>query len=200
VGVILFSNEELNFLMDETLFPLKRTVSDKIIDIFDDVESRIRKEILSAKIDFPDNFLLKNGKISRGENYNNQPYIVLDFPRSFDRNNIFTYRTIFWWGNYFSNSIIFSGSIYKTYENKILNGIDTIRNKGWLISFYSTPWKLEVGINGLSHIQEYSNQQIKDHLKKQGFINITRIHKISEYQTLPLNSSIFFHDLLDLLF
>lgn len=39
-------------------------------------------------------------KISKGENYLQLPYLILDYPAIFEKNNIFALRTFFWWGNF----------------------------------------------------------------------------------------------------
>src|ERR1700748_624599 len=41
-------------------------------------------------------------KVSRGENYKGLPWIVLDYPRIFGREDVLAVRTLFWWGHYFS--------------------------------------------------------------------------------------------------
>jgi hypothetical protein len=51
-------------------------------------------------------------KISKGENYQGLPYLILDFPRLFNKEDIFAIRTMFWWGNFFSITLHLSG-IYK---------------------------------------------------------------------------------------
>ena len=50
-------------------------------------------------------------KIAKGENYLQLPYVLLDYPRCFDKENIFAIRTMFWWGNFFSITLHLSGSI-----------------------------------------------------------------------------------------
>src|SRR6266511_3807431 len=41
-------------------------------------------------------------KISKGENYKGLPYLILDHPRYFGKDNVFAIRTLFWWGHFFS--------------------------------------------------------------------------------------------------
>jgi hypothetical protein len=51
-------------------------------------------------------------KISKGENYRGLPYVMLDYPRIFGKEDVFAIRTMFWWGHYFSVTLHLKG-IYK---------------------------------------------------------------------------------------
>jgi len=63
-------------------------------------------------------------KISKGENYLQLPYLILDYPAIFEKNNIFALRTFFWWGNFFSINLHVSG-IYKTaFQDTLLKNIN----------------------------------------------------------------------------
>jgi hypothetical protein len=49
------------------------------------------------------------GKISKGENYQGLPWVMLDYPASFSRDRVFAVRTFFWWANFFSITLHVSG-------------------------------------------------------------------------------------------
>src|SRR5205085_6252317 len=51
----------------------------------------------NAKI-FPAEVAAISPKISKGENYLGLPWLMLDYPRYFDKENIFAIRAMFWWG------------------------------------------------------------------------------------------------------
>ena len=42
-----------------------------------------------------------NPKISKGENYLGLPYVMLDYPRIFGKEDVLAIRTMFWWGHAF---------------------------------------------------------------------------------------------------
>ncbi|MEI9808974.1 MAG: hypothetical protein WDO16_14545 [Bacteroidota bacterium] len=58
-------------------------------------------------------------KISKGENYKGLPYLVLDYPRYFEKDNHFAVRSMFWWGNFFSSTLHLSGIYKKKYTSAI---------------------------------------------------------------------------------
>ena len=48
-------------------------------------------------------------KISKGENYKGLPYVMLDYPRIFGREDVLAIRTMFWWGHAFSVTLHLKG-------------------------------------------------------------------------------------------
>ena len=50
-------------------------------------------------------------KLSKGEKYNDLPWVILDYPALFSKTDVFALRTMFWWGNFISITLHLSGSI-----------------------------------------------------------------------------------------
>jgi hypothetical protein len=72
-------------------------------------------------------------KISKGENYEGLPYVMLDYPRCFSKEDVCAIRTFFWWGNFFSITLHLKGK-YKTQHEQVI--ADAIRrgvlNDAWI--------------------------------------------------------------------
>ncbi len=58
-------------------------------------------------------------KISKGENYEGLPWVMLDYPRYFKGNDVFAIRCFFWWGNHVSITLQLSGKFKTFYSNAI---------------------------------------------------------------------------------
>jgi hypothetical protein len=54
-------------------------------------------------------------KISKGENYRGLPYVMLDYPRLFGREDVLAIRTFFWWGHAFSVTLHLKGEYRETW-------------------------------------------------------------------------------------
>lgn len=100
----MFSDKEFNYLSDQDFLITKRVITDKVITLFSELEGELKQLVNSQDFSFPSGTLSKSGKISKGENYRGLPYVILDYPRLLKKDNIFAYRTIFWWGNFFTNT------------------------------------------------------------------------------------------------
>jgi hypothetical protein len=79
-------------------------------------------------------------KISKGENYHGLPYVVLDYPRCFDKENIFAVRTLFWWGNFFSLTLHLKGTYKKSCEENIAAYYPLLKKEGFYICVAADEW------------------------------------------------------------
>ncbi|PZP49006.1 MAG: hypothetical protein DI598_08905 [Pseudopedobacter saltans] len=80
---------------------------------------------------------IKTPKISKGEQYEGLPYLMLDYPRMFSSNDTFAVRSFFWWGNYFSISLLLTGSSQTKLEQYLLNHPSL---QTWHLDMSDTPW------------------------------------------------------------
>ena len=60
-----------------------------------------------------------NGKITRGDNYNGFPYVLLDYPNLFSRDEIVAARNMVWLGNGFHCTLHVRGSFGVTLAEKV---------------------------------------------------------------------------------
>ncbi len=194
-----FSLDELEFLSDSEIFPLQWSLLEKLTRHLNEIEKNINLECSNSNFSFPEEVLINKGKISRGNNYNNQPYLVLDYPRFFEKNNIFCLRTIFWWGNYFSNAIILSGSMLDRYQYSIIRNFSELKNSKWYFSINKNPWKLEINKENYCKVKDLDKSSITNHVRAYHYIKITDIYPLSKYDELPKTSVIFLKKILGLI-
>ncbi len=79
-------------------------------------------------------------KISRGENYLGLPYLILDYPRIFRREDSFAIRSMFWWGRYFSSTLHLAGSFREQALERLAGSYPLLAEKGYFISIHQDPW------------------------------------------------------------
>lgn len=190
-----FSKEEFQLLKNHQFFDYKARITTKVLALFSGIENNIRNEITSTKHPFPDLINSAPSKISKGENYLNCPYIVLDYPRIYSRENIFALRTIFWWGHYFSNAFIIAGHSYHRYLPRFLDMSGDLKNKNWYLCIFRTPWKLEKASWNYVKLSKLSEKEIRNYLKKYSFIKIARIYSLDQYKKLDGETLHFLTDL-----
>jgi hypothetical protein len=83
-------------------------------------------------------------RISKGENYKGLPYVVLDYPRSFGREDVFAIRTLFWWGNYFSVTLHLKGRYKDMFLESIREHISVLAGAGFHIGISDDEWRHEL--------------------------------------------------------
>ena len=109
---IQLSPEETELVQNTEWILNKHIITKKVYDMFGDLSLLLKNEAEVNSYLFPPNIQSQSGKISKGENYQLLPYVILDYPAFFGKDKIFAVRTMFWWGNFFSVTLHLSG-IYK---------------------------------------------------------------------------------------
>jgi hypothetical protein len=84
-----------------------------------------------------------NPKISRGENYQGLPWVMLDYPRFFGREDIFAIRTLFWWGHTFSVTLHLKGSYRDLYGPVIERNWAVLAAAGFHAGVSADEWRHE---------------------------------------------------------
>lgn len=82
-----------------------------------------------------------SAKISRGEQYLGLPYVVLDYPRLFHKDEIFACRTFFWWGRFFSITLHLAGTQLDQYRDALLPLQSALAAEGWYACISDDPWQ-----------------------------------------------------------
>jgi len=103
VANLEFTPNEFCTINDSAFLENKATALSKIEHAFGALYA-----VMHANNDMP--VKSNNGKISKGENYIGLPYMVLDYPRIYDKQNICAVRTMFYWANFFSCTLHVGGS------------------------------------------------------------------------------------------
>jgi len=107
----------------------------------------------------PDAIFTSSPKIYKGENYLSLPYVLMDYPRVFFKEDVFAIRSFFWWGNYFSITLHLSGKYFQYFKNNIADNLykdDTlficINEEQWAHHFEETNYKPIKAIDSAENI------------------------------------------------
>ncbi len=95
----MFSEEESIWLNDADWFPRKREMMDRLAGGLESLRIAMASDPWIAAIAWPAGTDCSIGKLSRGENYQGQPWMLLDFPRKMSKEGISGFRTLFLWGH-----------------------------------------------------------------------------------------------------
>lgn len=84
-------------------------------------------------------------KISRGEKYQDLPYLVLDYPRIFSSAGIVAIRSFFWWGHYFSITLHLQGTYLQFHLPRLQELVAEGFYPDFLIQTTGDMWQHELG-------------------------------------------------------
>lgn len=105
-----FSPSELSVLHDKAFFEIKHQIVHKWEHFLSFLAENIQKWISTLPDSpLPDEVKNTSPKISKGENYQGMPYMVLDYPRYFGKENTCAFRNILLWNRGLYSTWFFEG-------------------------------------------------------------------------------------------
>jgi len=161
----------------------KNKIVKKAQRLFEEVQQNIVDYVGAEPGIFPRQVLDSSAKISKGENYLGLPWLMLDYPRHFKKENIFAIRTMFWWANFFSTTLHLSGAYSQQYGNTIVNKYDDLVKNQFFICVHQEQWHHHLQKENYIAVEEVSKIDFSRLIKKATFIKIARKLELSEWDT-----------------
>jgi hypothetical protein len=116
---VRLSEEEMQLVQNSGWILTKHGIIDKVYHMFGGLAGAMQQSLPLHHHEWPAKVLESTPKISKGEQYERMPYVVLDYPRVFSKEDVLAVRTFFWWGNYFSCTLHLKGKYAKLYYENI---------------------------------------------------------------------------------
>ena len=189
------TEKELLILQDADFLLTKAAVLKKITELFGHTREELKRCVENSNFSFPNGTGLLNGKISKGENYKNLPYMVLDYPTLFSKNSIVAYRTMFWWGNFFSATLHLEGIALYYYRNSIIINLDKLLKKDVYVGVGDTPWQYHYEEDNYSLLNEVH----RDFITNSKFLKLSKKIELKKWNDVPEFSTNFFELMLSIL-
>jgi len=161
----------------------KNLIIKKAQRLFEEVQQNIVDYVNAKSGIFPREVLDSSAKISKGENYLGLPWLMLDYPRHFKKENIFAIRTMFWWANFFSTTLHLSGSYSRRFGDTIINKYEDLAKNEFFICVHDEQWHHHLGKENYVAIDELSRAEFSRQITNATFIKIAGKLKLSEWDT-----------------
>jgi hypothetical protein len=168
---IMLSEDELLLVQNAGVILTKNAIIKKIISLFSLVAEEMKTEV--EKKQLPSAIKTTTPKISKGENYKGLPYVILDYPRVFTRENIFAVRTMFWWGNYFSITLHLKGGFQEMFSGSIKRNISYLAEKNFNICISSDQWQHELEGDNYISLSCITENQLDAIIEKKQFLKLS---------------------------
>jgi len=182
----MFEPEELSILQDSDFLRKKQQVQQKIWKLLSDSRSQLRPMASSLQQQLPAGADCRHGKISKGEQYRQLPYLVLDFPRKFTQDDIFTFRTMVWWGHECSCTLHLQGHSAEKYRKTLARALPkSAQRKGLWVGVGETPWEYHFGETNYRPAEEFPQQSLAEHLLQHPFIKLSKQLSLTHAAQLP---------------
>lgn len=158
------SKNELELVTSSEFILTKNRIIEKVYNLFGLLSETYKDVLHLHKENLPHEIITSSPKIYKGENYLNLPYVLMDHPRVFSKDDVFAIRSFFWWGNYFSITLHLSGKYLQLFKNSIQQKLNNaiidnyficVNDEQWQHHFEETNYKL---LKEIDSAQEHFNK------------------------------------------
>jgi len=180
---MFLEQKDLQLLENSEFLIQKRIVSDKIVEVL----ASLKKEYKNTFDQLPSNHNIHNyitnyPKISKGENYRNLPYFILDYPRVFTKQETFAIRSMVLWGSFYSFTLHVSGNLQEKISRKLVSAKDQFDS--YYICINDTPWEYHYEKSNYLLINNLEEKKFHTILQERPFLKLSIMHKLSTFNHL----------------
>ena len=164
---VTLSPKELELVNNADCILTKNRIIQKVANLFGELSNTYRQDI-DKHTTFTDSEVFSLApKVSRGEQYQQLPYMMLDYPRYFTLQDIFAVRTFFWWGNHCSIQLVLKGKYLAEYGASIDNyfqlfGKYASETKDWYVGVGADPWQHHFEKDNYISIADWNGASVKE--------------------------------------
>ncbi|GAB3016472.1 hypothetical protein GCM10027051_21100 [Niabella terrae] len=178
-----FSPHQIKLISNADWILTKNALLLQLNDLLE--ELRQRQQALVAFGRLPEAVRAQGSKISRGERHEGLPWIILDHPRCFTREDIFAIRTLFWWGRIFSTTLHLSGRWQQWAAPALAAALPQLQATGFTLSASGNQWAHDSSSDHYTSLKDYSRKSFESLLQNAAFIKISGYHPIERINEAP---------------
>ncbi|MCF6268901.1 MAG: hypothetical protein L3J41_04255 [Melioribacteraceae bacterium] len=182
------TDKELSMIEDKDFLITKIKIISEIENLMRNTKDRLLEVMEREKSSFLSKPEFNKGKVYKGEYYRELPFVTLDFPSIFTKENVFAYRTMFWWGNFFSATLHLQGEYLDIHRAKFLSSFDMLLHQDIYICVGETPWEYHYGKENYVKLSSHH----KEMFENSSFIKLSKRIPLEQIDSVPQISSSFF--------
>ena len=178
-------SKDLELINHVEVFQNKPTILKKVENRLTSLKEAMSTELNSCASQLPLGIDISKGQIARGENHNGFPFLSLDIPQMFSKTEMYTYRTLFWWGHYLGFAMILKGQKLKTYFQLLSTVCNEPSLENVYLSLAPSPWEWrEEYFTPVSNLQK---QEWNDKINHLEYMKIMRFYSTHDESFKDLN-------------
>ena len=178
---IALSEKELEMVCDTDWILTKHVIIEKVYQLFGEAASSMQLLVQEKKEQLPPLIVKTTPKISKGENYRQLPYVMLDYPRHFTKDETLAIRTLFWWGNFFSVNLHLSGLSKVNAQAGLLREFTRMQDQHYWICIHEDPWQHHFDEDNYISLEQYSAGDFQSVLQSSTFVKIAKKLPLSQW-------------------
>lgn len=181
---IRLSATELELVTNADWILTKNGIIQKVKSMLEAIQAEQQDYLTKNKINLPAEFITPLPKISKGENYKGLPYLVLDHPRYFDKENVFTIRTLFWWGNFFSITLHLAGTCKELFQQQLINAYPWFAGNDFFLCISDEQWEHHFGEDNYKPVKAITREEFEQYFSKKSFLKLARKYPLQPWDAI----------------
>ena len=190
-----FTEEELRIISETGFLRTKASALQNVHRLLETTSLEIAEKCTDQLSVISKDIKLKPPKISKGENYQGLPYMVLDYPAFFTKEDTFAFRTMFWWGNFYSTTLHLQGTFFEKYRNQLADRLEQLSGRDVFLCINSTPWEYHYEPSNYRLLRS-GDKELMDELP---FLKLSKRFDLDKWQQVPSEAANFLDELLRLM-
>lgn len=170
---IHLSEDELALVQNGQLLLTKNAIMDKAVEVMGELHGQLKGLLGQLDLALPAEVLASSGKISKGEKYEGLPWVMLDYPRVFGKEDVFAVRTMFWWGNFFSITLHLSGRYKKMYQPVLLKNRMLLQECNFYLCVSEDEWRHNFTPTNYVSLDQLDDQAVTNILSVTDFCKLS---------------------------
>lgn len=196
---ITLSAKELELVCNTDFILTKHAVIQKVYALFGHLLPSLENILQQHSKHLPAEVFTHSPKISKGENYKLLPYVMLDYPRYFNKDHTVAIRHFFWWGNFFSVCLQLSGRFKQDSIGLLCQNFESLRQKGYSVCINDDPWEHHFDKNNYTELRLLNEENFRKLLMEKPFVKIAKNILLQQWQQVPEFITVTFAELAGLI-
>jgi hypothetical protein len=192
---VKLSAAELELVTNAQFILTKNAIITKVYELFGQLAESYTDQINGSNI-FTESILKIPPKISKGENQEGLPWVMLDYPRLFKAEETLAIRSFFWWGNFCSITLQLKGNYAERFKLELkANSSRLTANENWFLCCNEDEWLHHFREDNYRPLSSFTQEEIKD----LPFIKLAKKIPLQEWDNLYQFYTASFSELLNML-
>ncbi|MBI1341557.1 MAG: hypothetical protein GC171_01350 [Terrimonas sp.] len=182
---IQFSPKELALIVNSDWILTKNRIMEKTAAWLEEIKTAYNTVLLTHPAAHAPLINAAGYKISKGENYRGLPWLMLDYPRIFGKEDTMAIRTMFWWGQYFSITLHLSGDWKKKTAANIIQGLDRLQKEEFRLAVGHQQWDHHFEQDNFGSLTGLNREEAIRIITEKPFLKIGKHYPLQEWEQVP---------------
>jgi hypothetical protein len=176
-----FSEAEFEAIQNHSFFKVKAAAIEKVEQQFAEIakEMEVTYSQYAPSISYAPNEVFS--KISRGENLQQLPFLILDLPKHFTKEEVFSFRLLFWWGKGFTLFLHLKNDELQQILEMVLIHSSQLVELNAKLSTNGDEWSHDIDSESYQTLTNFNSSQGIDFVKFAWFLPFSQATKLKEF-------------------